>query len=178
MSIMKTLAWLFAATALLFTADTRADDTKVDSKRDEPLKVVVEQLSKTWGIRLKSVKVKETSFMGFDTQITLTLEFTKDVDDAREMKATMIAAIPTRPPFDSPPDTPPRFIPPMVPDMFPLLFLLFDEDNVSIGRGAIQQIEGEPTGVKGDAFRAMVYCNAQTLKKAKKLEARLAVPPE
>lgn len=158
---MKALVWLVAASVLLLAAGSHAEDKK-DAKPDEPIKVVTEHLDKAWGIKFKSVSVKDTAPEGADTQVKLTLEFTKDITDTTEMRKAFVAAT----------GIPLKF------DGLPLVWHLFDEDNVSLGKFVITDVEGDLTGVKGDAFRVVVSCLTTKFKKAKKIEARLSNPPK
>jgi hypothetical protein len=154
---MKLLAWLVAASALAFGATCRADD-----KKDEAVPVAVDQLEKAYGIKVKSVKTTELQKEG-KTNITVTLEFTKDVPDVTELKKVLV----TYPGGQLPKGT-------MI-DSVPLVFHIFDKDNVSLGKHLIWAIEGDLSGVKGDAFRAVLVLPAGSYKQAAKLEARLKV---
>lgn len=151
---MKTLAWLLIVFGPLSVAT--ADDKKDQPKAQEGLKCVVDQFDKAWGIKFKSMKIvpgKE----GYG--ITITLEFTKDVPDVKQMQRAFAPGDPKN------------------LDNHPIVFWLFDEDNVSIGWYAIKATEGVLTGVKGDAFRIILALEPEKLPKGKKLEARLANPP-
>jgi hypothetical protein len=97
------------------------------------------------------------------TEVKITLDFTKDVPDVLEMRSAFAASGGGNP---------------ANLDKHPIVFYLFDEDNVSIGKYVIVKIEGDLTGVKGDAFRIILQIPTETLRKAKKLEARLANPPK
>jgi hypothetical protein len=134
-----------------------------DDKNEQP-KWVVDQFDKAWGIKLKSVAMKDSG--GSFTEVKMTLEFTKDVPDVEEMRKAFAAG------FGTPPKarrgTPPN------PVNHPILFYVFDKENVSIGKFAISRIEGDLTGVKGDAFRIILVIPNYTLKEAKKVEGRLA----
>lgn len=159
---MKFFFWLVLAAALLFTAQSAAaDDKKGTTKPDDSLKIVIDQLEKEWGIKLKSSSKKEAKAKT-ETELKLTLDFTKDVSDLTEMRKAFIAL-----------PAPPRQI-----ATHPLVFHLFDKDNVSIGKYTIRKIEGDLTGTKGDSFRIILICETAMLDQATKLEARLKEAPK
>jgi hypothetical protein len=158
---MKTFVGLVAISILTATVGTHAQEKK-EEPRTDGLKCVVEQLDKAYGIKMKSVATKDFAPQGFDTEIKITFEFTKDVADMKALKETFVAN-----------DNPPAKL-----DTYPLVFHLFDEDNVSLKKLVVRQIQGDLTGVKGDAFRIILQCDTATFKKTKKIEARLLNPPK
>ena len=56
----------------------------------------------------------------------------------------------------------------------PTQLYLFDGDGVVLQKYNLSSIEGEITGVVGDAFRVVAYCEPEVFKKTKKLELRPA----
>jgi hypothetical protein len=153
---MKTLAWMAVAFGILPVAF--ADDKKEEPKEEGGVKWVVDQFDKAWGIKLKSIAIKDS--MKFYPEVKMTLEFTKDVADVAEMQKAFVGSGGG---ISSNPNT-------------PIIFYAFDEDSVSIGKYSIMRTEGDLTGVKGDAFRLFVQIDKRTLEKAKKVEARLSKP--
>src|SRR5262249_54730862 len=150
-STMQTITLLVAVFGLLPGAIT--DEKKEPPKDDEGFKLVVEQFDKAWGIKFKSMTTKDTPTKGYDvgtqTDIKITLEFTKDVSDVFTMRIAF-AARGVLAGNDEP----------------QILFYLFDEENVSIDKFLIMKTEGELTGVKGDAFRILLQIDKEKLKKA------------
>ncbi len=111
---MKSFLWLVVAAALLLSAQSAgADDKKETPKPDDSLKIVIDQIEKEWGIKLKASSKKEGKSKT-ETELKLTLDFTKDVSDLTEMRKAFIAL-----------PAPPRQI-----ATHPLVFHLFDKDNV------------------------------------------------
>jgi hypothetical protein len=113
------------------------------------------------GIKVKSYSVNritnraDTKFL----QITLLLEFAKDVKD-EELKAVKDA---------------------FTVDSSKFEFVALDGDSVVIAHGpsagpANYVIEGEMTGAKGDAFRLKIGFDSVVTAKAKKVVVREAVP--
>ncbi len=146
---MKTVCFVLGALALL-TADARAQDKPAD------LKVVTDQLEKAFGLKFKSIVVADRT-LAPAPEMVLTFEFTKDLPDKKALKEAFAAT-------GKKPDKLDKHV---------LVFHLFDADNVSLTKYGIVSVEGELSGVKGDAFRVLIYYDRDALKKAKKLEARL-----
>jgi hypothetical protein len=138
-----------------------ADDKKEKPKEEGELKCVVDQFDKPWGIEFKSMAIMDSRAKG-ETEVKITLDFTKDVQNVTEMRRAFAAS-----------GSAPANL-----DNHPIVFYLFDADNVSIGKYVIMKSEGDLTGVMGDAFRIILRIDTETFKKAKKLEARLANPPK
>ncbi|HZZ80835.1 MAG TPA: hypothetical protein VFE62_20195 [Gemmataceae bacterium] len=105
----------------------------------------MEYLDKTWGIKLKSIDPGKAN----SGTCTLLLEFSKDVDDLKQMRAAFSE-------IGAP----------------HVLYYLFDQDNVVVGKSGLKDIEGELTGKKGDAFRVKIMNHAGPSKKVFKVEAR------
>jgi hypothetical protein len=103
-------------------------------------------LDKAWRLKVKSATAG-------DNDVTITLEFTNDVDE-KHIKAMRSA-------FD-----------------YVVRVYFLDKDNVSMlsddvaGGVAISRMEGEPTGKANDAFRVIAPCENQVLKMVKKVEVR------
>jgi hypothetical protein len=116
----------------------------------------MDQLETAWGIKFKSFSMKNEAAETYEFKITL--EFTKDVNDVTMLKGVFYPSG--------------RLIPGDF-NQCPLVFHLFDEENVSLKKYVIKSLEGDLTGVKGDAFRILLDCDAESVKKAKKLKARL-----
>jgi hypothetical protein len=161
-AIMRLLN-LFAicSSLVLVAASSRADDKKEESKSDDVPRLVVDQIEKEWGLKLKSNSKKEGKSKA-ETELKLTFEFVKEVPDVAEMRKVFVAM-----------PGPPRQI-----ATHPLVFHLFDKDNVSLGKYTIRKIEGDLTGVKGDSFRIVIVLDTASLSQATKLEARLKDAPK
>lgn len=159
---MRTLAWFIAASALVFAGSSHAKDTKNDTKFPDTTKLNFDILDKVYGIKMKSAAVREErSIHTSKTVITITLDFTKDVENVRALYET----------FAPSSGVPFRF------DALPLVFYMFDEDNVAVGKIVISAVEGEPSGVKGEAFRIFLSCPTETFQRTKRIESRLFVLP-
>src|SRR5262245_30889499 len=61
---------------------------KKNCKKDEGIKVVVDFLDKTWGIKYKSHTVKDLVLSGgtYVKQVRILFEFTKDVESRKEVQ--------------------------------------------------------------------------------------------
>lgn len=150
---MKPFALLIAAWLFTFVGTSHAEDKKDGAQ----IKVVVDHLDTSWGIKFKSVTAKDSESK---TEIKITLDFTQDVTEPSKMREALGSLSPNGP-------------------MDPLVvFHLFDEDNVSMGKYFIKSIEGDLSGIKGDAFRIIIECDTVVFQKAKKIEARLPTPPK
>lgn len=153
MRVLAPLAILLA----LFALPARADEPK----KEAPLPCSVDKLDKEWGLKLKSATVRDNVYLKAPVrELVVTLEFTKDVTDAKAVRKAFESSILEGKPVK---DRPPH-----------VLFYLFDEDNVSIGKLNVVYIEGEITGKSGDAFRVTVRTYGDTLKKAKKVDLRMS----
>jgi hypothetical protein len=137
---------------LIVSSSALADDEK---KENGP-KVDLSYLRNMWGLECKSQKVERYFGGGGGKQITFRLEFTRDVPNnfkerlreqltARESKSSDAA----------------------------LWFYFFDGENVAVYKTPPNKIEGEVTGVKGDAIRlSIVAISDEILDKAQKIEVR------
>jgi hypothetical protein len=150
---MKALALL-----AVLSAYTLSDPaiTEPPQAGDTGIKWNLDYLEKTWGLKAKSITIPPApakSTANLET-FKLVLEFTKDIDDLKTLKA----ALEPNPSKGQP---------------ITLYFYYFDEENVSLGKTYVRSVEGEITGKKGDAIRVYVdVINAPQLAKTKKIEAR------
>lgn len=85
---------------------------------------------KKWGVKLKSAEPYWT------TAHKLLFEFTKDVEDKQGLREAFPVPARNRTPS--------------------AVWYFFDKDNVVISKAYHDSIEGELTGIKGDAFRVVV----------------------
>ena len=160
---MKTLVWFVAASALLFAGSSHAADKKTATKFPDTIKLNLDILDKVYGIKMKSALVKEEeSARASKTGIIITLEFTKDVENVRALYET----------FAPSGGVPFRF------NELPLVFYMFDEDNVVVGKIVVMGGEGEPSGVKGEAFRIFLSAPTETFDRTKRIETRLFAFPK
>jgi hypothetical protein len=127
-----------------------ADNPK--QEKEPSIKCVTDQLEKAWGVRFKSMQVEGS---GSHRYVTITLEFSKDADP-KIMREVFK-----------------KYSPTVSYDDVPVLWILFDVDNVALNKYVIVDVKGDPSGVKGDAFRLSFSCDVDSLSKAKKFEARL-----
>jgi hypothetical protein len=123
-----------------------------DQKPTE-VKCNVEYLDKTLGIKLKSATLMEVEK---STQVKMILEFTKDVDDVKQLYKTFT------------PGTGGSNIP-------QLAFYCFDADNVVLTAVPLKQVS-VLTGKKGDAFSVLV--DFGPVKNIKKVEVRPIEKPK
>jgi hypothetical protein len=158
---MRAFVWLLAASGLLVVSGSRAQEKNSVPPSSDTTKCVVNHLDRAYGITFKALTTAGNSMPRSETEIKITLEFTKDVKDVRAMRRVFV----------------PVANPSTRRDPQPLVFHLFDEQNVSLGQFAIADTEGDLTGVKGDAFRVILRCHTATFQKTKKVEARLSPPP-
>jgi hypothetical protein len=149
---MKMIVFFVTASLLAAVGSARAQDKSAP-------KLNLDVLEKLYDTKMKSVVVTEEK-SHVKTKITITFDFTKNVTDLELLNLTFAAS----------PGIPYRF------DALPLIFHFFDEDNVCIEKIIIGAIEGDLTGVRGDAFRVFLYCPTESFKKAKRIEARYYLP--
>jgi len=83
------------------------------------------------------------------------MEFAKDVDDLQAMRA----ALEPNPQLKTEPVQ---------------WFYCFDEDNVVLGKSAVNSMDGELTGKKGDAMRLYINFPSDHRGNTRKVEARPA----
>ena len=136
-----------------------------EKKKNDSIKFDMSYLEKKWGIKYKShsfqnnvtinkgAKEKEKPFK----ELKILLEFTKDVDNLKEMQR----AFTSNPSLTEKRDTP-----------IYLWFVFFDEDNVALVKYYPTELEGELSGKKGDAFRIILGPLPSLLEKVRKIEAR------
>ena len=142
-------------------------DAKKDDAKKEGIVWNMDYLDKAWGIKVKSVQVNKMKIMGEDSEspertATLLCEFSKDVPveatvndgkvvffllPLKEMRAALSAKSPS-----------------------PMLYYLFDAENIILSKSPAQDIVGELTGKKGDAFRLILQFS--TKPPVSKVEAR------
>jgi len=160
---------LFAA--LLLTTQTHQMQGG-ESKAEETIKCSVEHLDKSWNLAVKSVVVKETVLDKLGetkftppkafSEVHITLEFSKEPGSAKEIRRRFVTE-----------SKMPKVGEPALKEPQTQLWLL-DGDNVVLKKFEPWSIEGEITGVTGDAFRIVFYCDPALLKKAKKIDLRPA----
>jgi hypothetical protein len=120
-----------------------------EKKKSDSIKMDMSYLEKKWGIKYKSHSVQDSEFK--TKTIKILLEFTKDVDDLKEMRRAF-GEFKTGP--------------------FPLWFVYFDDENVSLAKFLLTRVEGELSGKKGDAFRVFLGINGRDFEKTRRIEAR------
>ena len=108
--------------------EPKVEVPKVEVPEVNEIRVNVDYLDKTWGLKSKSYKVDASPSC---SDITLVLEFTKDVPNLSEIRQALgIGA----------------------KDALVWLYI-FDEENVVVGKSKDYLVYGELTGVKEDAVR-------------------------
>ena len=167
---MKVLAWFVAASALIIGGSSQAQDKKNDPK------LMVENIEQGFGIKMKSATYIEPKHPAKPriqvyeekpadkTGIVITFEFTKSVTDVRLLLWLHESFAPSA-------GVPFAF------NQLPLIFHFFDEDNVCIEKAVITSIEGDLSGIKGEAFRISLSSPTEALKRTKRIEARYYLPP-
>jgi hypothetical protein len=126
----------------------------VPAKKENAPKVDLSYLKQTWGLECKSQKVERNYGLGGGMQMTFRLEFTRDLPNLKEIREQLTAREPKS--SDS-----------------ALWFYFFDGDNVVIYKTPPNKIEGEVTGVKGDAIRVSIFAIGEDiLEKTQKIEVR------
>jgi hypothetical protein len=140
---------LCALPVVLACGSLPAQEKKFDAK------INLDYLEKTFHLKGMDVQLQAKKKKGKQSNphviLTLLLEFTQDTD----VKEVQDAFANT--------DNPKLWV------------YLFDGDNVLLKRYPLTQTQGEITGVKGDAFRALTYLETQPAKNARKIEVRPAV---
>src|SRR5262245_1736061 len=92
---------------------------KKNGKKEDGIKVNVTYLEKAWGIKYKSHSITDEAFMGNPIKrVRLLLEFTKDVDNVKEIREAFVLTS----------------YPPKADTKISLWFYCFDEDNVVAGK--------------------------------------------
>jgi hypothetical protein len=164
---MRMIVWLVAASLLAVAGSSPAQEKSTDSK------LFLGVLDDLYGLKAKSIvaddvkppseiRVPENRSVA-KTRVTITLSFTKDVKNLTELRSLYDT-------FTVSGGTPFRF------DNLPLIFHFFDEDNVCIDKVVISALEGDLSGVKGEAFRVFLTCRTESFNRAKRIEARYYPP--
>ncbi len=164
------VASLVVATAVVATA--HAEDSKKSPSNEAAVKCTTEHLDKSWNLSVKSCTAKEVVKESLGDQkftpprafqeIRITLEFADEAASAKEIRRRFV-----------PESKLPKVGEPALKEPQTQL-CLFDGDNVLLKKLELWSVEGEITGVAGDAFRVVVYCEPELFKKVKKLELRPA----
>jgi hypothetical protein len=121
---------------------------KVEVPKVNEIRVNTDYLEKSWGLNSKSYKVDASPSF---SDITLVLEFTKDVPNLSEIRQALGIGAKDR-------------------DTALVWLYIFDEENVVVGKTKDYRVYGELTGVKGDAIRVRFYTNP--IRNKFKVEAR------
>ena len=149
--------------AMAVGQEVKKDDITYDMKH----------LEKIFGLKFKSAKLAQGKTKD-DTLVTITLEFTKDCPETsgvfaagglQEMRKSFAGKEASMGAFSS--------TGPMV-----LKCYLFDADGVAFAKQPPGQIQGEVSGVKGDAFRIAQTVPNAVLAKVRKISFREEPPPE
>ena len=149
---MKSVASLAAIIVVLLSCNLALADEKAS---DNAIKWNFDFFEKTWGIKLKSGSVKDTDS---GLVVTMTLEFTKDLDNVDDARLFFSA--------------------PKNKNSNRVMYILFDGDGVPIThnylRGNIKA--GLLTGKQGDAFVIELPFGNTKASQVKKVEARADKP--
>jgi hypothetical protein len=141
-------------------AKARVSLEPTKDEKDE-IKYEMDDLEKNFGIKFKAAKLEQKK-SGGDTQITIILEFTKDVPDALGLGGGN--DMPTlRKLFAGQPGR-------LSPNSLRCYF--FDEDGVVFTKQPPGKIDGAVSGKDGDAFRITQSVPADVLAKTKKISFR------
>jgi hypothetical protein len=141
-------------------ANTRVSQEATKDEKDE-IKYEMDDLEKNFGIKFKAAKLEQKK-SGGDTQITIILEFTKDVPEALGLGGGN--DMPTlRKLFAGQPGR-------LSPSSLRCYF--FDEDGVVFTKQPPGKIDGAVSGKDGDAFRITQSVPADVLAKTKKISFR------
>lgn len=143
---MKTIAFVVAVVLVQLPAAWSQD--KSDSNPLPLDKWNLKAMTEKFSLEAKSLILNKLG------QFVFVLEFTKDIDNPKELGQALSA---------SPKNNGPVFD-----------FLLFDADNVILAKKRGVGIDGEITGRAGDAFRLSVSFNPTDRDIAKKAECRLS----
>ena len=172
---MKTMMFVAVVAFTASVADAQ------DKKEKEPVKEIavdcsVEHLPKSWNLKVKSSTSKETlkDSLGdkkFEKpkafyEIRMTLEFADKPAQVKEIRKYVVTEDKLPKAGDA------DFGGPQVQ------LYLFDVDKVLLGKMHLHEVTGEITGVAGDAFRVVCYCEPELFKKVKKVELRPILKPE
>jgi hypothetical protein len=139
---------LLACCTLASAGRGKKKEPKVEVPEVNEIGVKVDYLDKTWGLKSKSYKVNSYRSC---SDITLVLEFTKDVPNLSEIRQALGIGAKER--------------------STALVWLyIFDEENVVVGKTKDYLVYGELTGVKGDAIR--LWFRTNPIRNKFKVEAR------
>ncbi|MCE9562821.1 MAG: hypothetical protein K8U57_12310 [Planctomycetes bacterium] len=163
---------IMLAAALLLTAAQSQLLCGQETKTEEAVKCTVEHLDKSWNLAVKSVVTKEVTKEALgDTkfnpakkfvEIRITLEFADEAASPKEMKRRFVTE-----------SNMPKVGEVALKEPQTQLWL-FDGDGVELKKFEPWSLEGEITGVQGDAFRVVIYCDPELFKKTKKIDLRPA----
>lgn len=130
-----------------------------------------DRLDKAWGLTVKSATAEDVTTDRIGTmsvgemkhlvRVCVTLAFATDASDVKAIRT----AFATTPTYYSRGNAVPR-----------VAFYLFDDDSVVLQRVFLDSLEGEVTGVAGDAFRVTLHCDPEIYKKARKIDLRFPSP--
>jgi hypothetical protein len=143
----KGMAALLTILASLGLLTARAGE-----KKQPDLKYDMSMLEKHYSLKFKSATVD-------GTKIKMLLAFTDNIgsNGTADFKRYFTSA---------------TYNPPSDPTQYIFYCYCFDEDNVLLCKGTVVAIEGEISGIKDDAFRAVFECSC--LAKARKVDLRTA----
>lgn len=165
-----------------------AKDKDKEAKKDDEPAATCDRLPKEWNLKVKSVAMRPG-------EVSITLEFTKDVDDkalgpaGTDLKALKFAFLNSRgvgsliPKDKDRKDREPKKEKEEEEVLIARVYF-FDSENVSIqtsdsyGGVIISKIDGEVSGTAPDAFRVTVMCDQTIHKRTKKLEIRPVKVPK
>jgi hypothetical protein len=150
---------VLCVSALLLAVGLAAGGKEKKPIKGDKLKVNVDYLEKSWGLKYKS----HTAGIHRETggRVTILVEFTKDVEDVKGLREEV----------SSPTRASPTRATAKVGARSPLWFYLFDADNVLVQKAPLTSIEGELS----DRVRLVVdNIPSDKFEKGEKLEARPA----
>ena len=171
---MKTIVFI---AALVFTAAASAQERTKEQppSKETAIDCSLEHLPQSWKLKVKSSTVKETSKDKIGDQkfakpkafaeIRMTLEFVSTPAQVKEIRKYVVPEEKLPKPGDPGFKTDPK-----------VQLFLFDADKVLLGKLNLHEVVGEITGVTGDAFRIVSYCDPEIFKKTKKIELRPVFP--
>ncbi|MBA4187818.1 MAG: hypothetical protein C0467_07345 [Planctomycetaceae bacterium] len=158
--------------AMLLTVNLAQQTSGADKKKDAEIACSAEHLDKSWNLSVKSMAVKETLLERLGetkfnppkafNEVHVTLEFTKEPGSAKEIRRRFVTEA-----------NMPKVGELALKEPQTQLWLL-DGDGVVLKKFEPWSIEGEITGVAGDAFRVVIFCDPALLKKTKKIDLRPA----
>jgi hypothetical protein len=138
--------------------------SRPEVKKDD-IKYEMDQLEKNWGIKFKTAKIEQKK-TGGDALVTITLEFSKDVEHRANVGGINDAPLAiVRSLFSGKPTA--RSAGPSL-----LQCYFFDEDGVAFTIQPVGKIDGTVSGKEGDAFRVTQTVPGDVLAKTKKISFR------